>query len=386
MTGRSKRERFLLVILAVVTAGSLGFLAGYGMDSLISATVVGEEEAEVEEARKAQEEYLSLARFNTIPPEFASVRVEELIHVRQESDVPRLRGALIHQVWGTEGFPDRLPDRIEEGHEDERFAGLPVRRIDRLTVEMAHGVDSVVYRFHPVGAPNGVAVLYHEGHGGDFLNGKATIAGLLDRGYTVFALSMPLFGLNSQPTIEMPSWGPLKLTKHHQLFFLDRPLSFFLEPVVRVANQIESEGSFERIYMTGISGGGWTTTVAAAIDPRIRKSYPVAGSLPIFLRSGSRPDWGDFEETYKPFFSLANYLDLYVMGSSGAGRRQLQVLNRYDPCCFTGILYRLYETQVQRAVEAIGDGAFAVFSDDSHMRHEISPVALERILADMARE
>ena len=36
--------------------------------------------------------------------------------------------------------------------------------------------------------------------------------------------------------------------------------------------------------MIGLSGGGWTTTVAAAIDPRVGLSIPVAGSLPFDMR------------------------------------------------------------------------------------------------------
>ena len=30
----------------------------------------------------------------------------------------------------------------------------------------------------------------------------------------------------------------------------------------------------------GLSGGGWTTTMAAALAPRIELSLPVAGSIP----------------------------------------------------------------------------------------------------------
>eukprot|EP01043_Picozoa_sp_COSAG02_P103688 COSAG02_NODE_39697_length_414_cov_0.596825_2_plen_47_part_01 len=35
---------------------------------------------------------------------------------------------------------------------------------------------------------------------------------------------------------------------------------------------------YKHIVMVGISGGGWTTTVSAAIDPRIELSMPIAGS------------------------------------------------------------------------------------------------------------
>ena len=35
-----------------------------------------------------------------------------------------------------------------------------------------------------------------------------------------------------------------------------------------------------------------------------------------------------------PFYSIAGYVDLYLMGASGPGREQLQVLNLKDDCCF----------------------------------------------------
>ena len=32
--------------------------------------------------------------------------------------------------------------------------------------------------------------------------------------------------------------------------------------------------------MSGLSGGGWTTTMVSAIEPRLTHIYPVAGSMP----------------------------------------------------------------------------------------------------------
>jgi hypothetical protein len=65
-------------------------------------------------------------------------------------------------------------------------------------------------------------------------------------------------------------------TPHH-------PEQFFLEPVWLSVNYAKSLG-YQRIIMGGLSGGGWTTTVAAAIDPRIGLSFPVAGSVPCDFR------------------------------------------------------------------------------------------------------
>ena len=53
-------------------------------------------------------------------------------------------------------------------------------------------------------------------------------------------------------------------------------------------NYIEQIYGDVNISMCGFSGGGWTTTIAAAIDPRIKNSFPVAGSLPVFLIANTR--------------------------------------------------------------------------------------------------
>lgn len=53
-------------------------------------------------------------------------------------------------------------------------------------------------------------------------------------------------------------------------------MRFFIEPVVLTINYALTLG-YKRIIMSGLSGGGWTTTVAAAIDPRIQLSMPGAG-------------------------------------------------------------------------------------------------------------
>jgi PhoPQ-activated pathogenicity-related protein len=43
---------------------------------------------------------------------------------------------------------------------------------------------------------------------------------------------------------------------------------------------------YKHIVMAGLSGGGWTTTISAAIDPRITLSMPIAGSMPKVSQNG----------------------------------------------------------------------------------------------------
>src|SRR5206468_1063956 len=70
-------------------------------------------------------------------------------------------------------------------------------------------------------------------------------------------------------------------------------LKFFLEPVATCLHYLKTRSAaddfpvYQDFSMAGLSGGGWTTTVYAAIDPTIKYSFPVAGSIPLHLRDGS---------------------------------------------------------------------------------------------------
>ena len=78
--------------------------------------------------------------------------------------------------------------------------------------------------------------------------------------------------------------------------------------------------------MMGASGGGWTSLLAAAIDTRIAYSASVAGSLPMYLRTGAcgKPGVGDAEQRNWPgnLYSRITYVDLYIMAANGARKKQ----------------------------------------------------------------
>jgi hypothetical protein len=203
----------------------------------------------------------------------------------------------------------------------------------------------------------------------------------------VAALSMPLSVFNNQPTVQLPRLGKLKLTTHDHMKFLSpksgHPIKYLIEPVVTVVNYLKRNFDYSSLAMIGKSGGGWTTTLAAAVDPRIEISFPVAGTYPIYLRSNSQRDWGDYEQTAPEIYNTVNYLELYILGSHGAKRKQLQIINQYDPCCFAGTKWETYKEIVKARVREVGMGEFDLFLDDSHERHEVSEVAMRRILGEL---
>ncbi len=162
--------------------------------------------------------------------------------------------------------------------------------------------------------------------------------------------------------------------------------------------------------MIGLSGGGWTTTLYAALDPRIMRSFPVAGSIPLYLRgtvsSPPSPDisflgistisgnecnnLGDQEQSLPDLYSIAGYPDLYVLGSYGTGREQVQILNRDDSCCFGQAQeanpddydddIRTYEFGVRKTLESLNAGHFRLEVDEASTHHQISRQALHGII------
>jgi len=313
--------------------------------------------------------------------------VSELIQIKDNDDILKLRNNLIDFIWKNNGFPDsKLPASVNQYILNSLYDDFSnLKRIDQLNIEMEYGVNSISYLFIPESSNNKL-IIYHQGHGGDFYKGKETIQFFLNQDYTVLAFSMPLLGMNDQPIVEVPNLGTIKLTSHEHLRFLESsvfsPIKFFVEPITVSLNYLDEEYDFSSYYMIGISGGGWTVTVYPAIDDRISQTYSVAGSLPIYLRSIPE-NRGDYEQWHPELYQIANYLDLYIMNSYGENRKFIQIFNKHDSCCFSGEFYKTYETEVKDTLSKLDSGHFDIFLDDTHKTHKISDHALEIITQSM---
>jgi hypothetical protein len=295
--------------------------------------------------------------------------IRSVIHIHDAADVAATRQALIAFIFGAPQLPATLPEPAD--------SGMVVRLPNGFTSFSTISVPDV---------PNGALVIYHTGHEGFTGRDRAAIGAYLEGGYTVWRLDMPLLGANPpEVRTAIPQAGEVVFHQHRQFAYLDEitaghPLRYFVEPVVAAVNQAEVYG-FSDIFMTGLSGGGWTTILAAAVDPRLDASYPVAGGLPLSLRFDRyQKNWGDWEENLPELFRIASFEDLSILGA--AGRSQIQVLNEYDICCYNDSRYRGFAPAIQAVVEPPG-GHFEIYWSQGEFLHRANPAALEVVLADM---
>jgi hypothetical protein len=151
-------------------------------------------------------------------------------------------------------------------------------------------------------------------------------------GFDVMEFNMPLLGPNNNGSIG---------SRRHEWFEQweargVKTMRFFLEPVSLAINYAQTLG-YTRFVMIGLSGGGWSTTVASALDPRIGLSIPVAGSIPFSMRKhpDHYHDGGDWEQyAARPIYQACDYKCMYTLAGLEPGRVQVQVLHEADPCCF----------------------------------------------------
>jgi cephalosporin-C deacetylase-like acetyl esterase len=312
-----------------------------------------------------------------------------LVRIDGKSDIEKKRNDLTKFFWSVGSlqhsdhitFRPQLPE-VESDISDFRYNNFQnLKQIDKLTIEMEYGINSVSYLLLPEES-NEKLILYHHGHDGDFLLGKDTIQFFLERNFTVLAMTMPLVGMNNQPTVEIDGIGEMKLISHDQLRFLEKnsfnPMKLFIHPIQVSLNFLEKEYDFKRYSIIGLSGGGWTGIVYSAIDDRISDSFSVASSMPFYLRVDER-DIGDYEQTNIDLYKISNYLELYVLAAYGDDRKHIQIFNKDDPCCYSGNGYESYEFFIKDKLVKLGKGSFQILIDDTHNEHKISDTMLEYI-------
>lgn len=346
--------------------------------------------------------------YETVDPQFRNQNPTVLIRVHDAAALAETRRQVVAAIWGEAGLPaDAPPDQVVRDLDKRpqnrencpsgpraalgrklhcevqnytgwaNLAGIDeLRTVFRSPAIASEYVASVAY-FRPLRA-NGTLVVYQHGFAGTYHDQHRHLQRLIAEGFTVAAANLPTYGDNDCPTKAQEPWCEIAGGN----FAVPLPLRVHFTPLVTAISWARRDGTIHDVAAIGFSGGAWVAATLAAADTRVRASYPVAGVMPVHLRRGDK-EW-PAHQTYPPLNKVASLLDLFVLGTGGHGRRQVQIFNRYDRCCYNGTRPRLYEQAVQRAVRESGGGAFAVLIDESHARHKVSRWALEHIVDDLA--
>ena len=329
-------------------------------------------------------------------------RILERISINSEEELQQKRHDMINYVWMGSGFPTKNPENIELGIKMDNFDNIKnLEKVDKFTILMDFGKNenkflkskesemvSTSYLFHAKNQKNDL-IIYHQGHAEQSISdSKNVIQFFLDNGYSVLVFSMPMREGNNEPIVDTINFGKLKLATHNHLTIIDNeffhPIKFFIEPITVTLNYIEKNYDYQYIHMMGISGGGWTTIVYSALDPRISHSYPIAGAFPFYMRH-TVSDLGDYEQTLIDFYEIVSYEELFVMDGYGENRKSIQFFNYNDPCCFQAEIYSKspYGKIVNEKLTQLGLGQFDVILDKSAKKHEVTNFALEKILSEI---
>jgi hypothetical protein len=329
------------------------------------------------------------------------------ITITSSAEAAAKRAELISFIWGVDGFPSTaMPSSVDLDVASPVDGLTHLARVDNLTF-LTEGNVGHAHHFIPT-SPNNKLVIVHNGHWCTFNDSQSesdvgngfwrTIETLLNAGYSVLAVYLP--------DMSIYSCG-LWVTHPYEMARIQpstgSSIKIFFQPIAAALNYLKTEytadsfPNYTEYDMVGLSGGGWETATYPALDTTIKKSVSVAGSWPLYMRVQASPQVlhykgvafinDDLEQSLYGFYSIAGYLDLYILDSLGTGRSFTQVFNQHDSCCFGVDLYDAlhgagafaadvtngYVPRIQTALTTIGgDSSFSMEIDSDAPSHMIS--------------
>lgn len=322
--------------------------------------------------------------YETVSPALSSQDPTKFISVLEKDEAEekryRLKVLMLPGLDSPASAPlGELIEPTEEGL-DSLSAVDGVARLEAFRVSARKDVFSTYYRLQPEGPIKGRPVIFQNGFGGGLERVSGALEDLLEGGRVVYALNQMGYGGN---TLFIKSIGhPVrKVNAQFDMDQIDRPLELHFIPMFSAINRAVAESPDGKVDVIGFSAGAVMAVMAGAIDLRIKNVIPVAGVFPDYLRTQPQ-EVPVGVAAYSKLRDEFSYLDLFVLGSTGPDREQMQIFNRFDRCCYMNSKGMLYKDAVSKTVEGIGEGGhFDVFIDESHADHKVSDVAVAEILS-----
>ena len=235
-------------------------------------------------------------------------------------------------------------------------------------------------------------IIYIQGHRGNPFDNKYFLDlknKYLNRNYDILALSMSNLGLNKEKFLSTHLEFPNKNSsnRRHEIYsdFKDlnypekKPLSLMLSGNYYLIKNILLKKNYDKIILTGISGGGWYTTLLTPIINEIDISISFSGTKPLhYVYYRCCHDW---EQKYSSIWKGFNYEDFYYMSTfrlknnSIFRRKSYQIYDLNEGEIFGG----RFAQSMKKISDNINSEFFKVLIKDEGL-HEISISVIDQLI------
>ncbi len=211
-------------------------------------------------------------------------------------------------------------------------------RLRKFRYDIVPGFQSTAVLYEPVNAhgkmPGILNVIGHEPAGNAVEYEQKRCINFAKRG--IFALSLDWFGFGelAQPEDAHDFGAHLDLVGSNALGLFYLAMRRGLDYLATLP-----EVDTTRLGVTGLSGGGWQTTILAALDTRIAVSVEVAGFGALESNLIRPLDTDEIEENAT---DLIRHEDYPVFVAIRAPRPTMLIHNAEDDCCFRAALVKPY--------------------------------------------
>jgi hypothetical protein len=198
--------------------------------------------------------------------------------------------------------------------------------------------------------------IYIHGHSGDPFQSSShneIRERSISEGCDFLSMSMLGLGLNSGDASFPGRYSYIELPveanehKNYQFYYDDNnaskdPLALFLSGHFHTISSLIAD--YQKVSITGFSGGGWYAVWLSALIPEIDISISYAGSLPLAYHHVIDKNYdviyspGDWEQTESDIYDNYDYWELYTLmniDSQGKqNRKAFHIYNKNDICCY----------------------------------------------------
>jgi len=211
-------------------------------------------------------------------------------------------------------------------------------RLRKLRYEIVPGFDSVAVLYEPESingrVPGILNVIGHEHQGEAAEYEQKRCINFAKRGIVALSLGWMGYGELKQPENAHDYSADLDLVGSNALGLFYLAMRRGLDYLASLP-QVDPA----RLGVTGISGGGWQTTILSALDERVAVSVEVAGIGSLESNLTHPVDTDEIEENATDLVDGEDYPDFVAMR---APRPTMIIHNAEDTCCFRAALVKPY--------------------------------------------